>query len=79
MIKKITFFPILFITLLFSTQISAEVIVEVGSEPSCQYGYYDYKPYYCAPYGYYVLNGLSMAYLLVPAPGSRALVTFVVM
>ncbi|SPP32406.1 hypothetical protein ARAF_2569 [Arsenophonus endosymbiont of Aleurodicus floccissimus] len=31
MIKKITFFPILFITLLFSTQISAEVIVEVGS------------------------------------------------
>lgn len=53
MIKKITFFPVLFITLLFSIQISAEVIVEVGPEPACPYGYYDYKPYYCAPYGYY--------------------------
>jgi len=22
-------------------------------EPNCPYGYYDYAPYYCAPYGYY--------------------------
>jgi hypothetical protein len=25
----------------------------VGPEPVCSYGYYDYYPYACAPYGYY--------------------------
>ncbi|HEU0368992.1 MAG TPA: hypothetical protein VFR42_07280, partial [Candidatus Acidoferrum sp.] len=24
-----------------------------GSAPVCAYGYYDYYPYACAPYGYY--------------------------
>src|SRR5216684_1474934 len=27
--------------------------VQVGSEPGCPYGYYNYEPYSCAPYGYY--------------------------
>jgi hypothetical protein len=27
--------------------------VQVGSAPACPYGYYDYSPYQCAPYGYY--------------------------
>jgi hypothetical protein len=27
--------------------------VQVGPEPACPYGYYDYAPYDCAPYGYY--------------------------
>src|ERR1035437_10202089 len=27
--------------------------VEYGEPPVCQYGYYDYEPYECAPYGYY--------------------------
>ena len=27
--------------------------VNIGPEPSCAYGYYDYAPYRCAPYGYY--------------------------
>ena len=27
-----------------------QVIVE---QPACQYGYYDYEPYECAPYGFY--------------------------
>src|ERR1700676_5368766 len=31
----------------------AQVIVDVGAEPECPYGYYDYAPYACAPYGYY--------------------------
>ncbi len=38
----------------------AQVSVGVGFgqpnvivEPACQYGYYDYAPYGCAPYGYY--------------------------
>ncbi len=25
----------------------------VGHSPACSYGYYDYYPYACAPYGYY--------------------------
>ncbi len=25
----------------------------VGGAPACAYGYYDYYPYACAPYGYY--------------------------
>src|SRR5437879_9765519 len=27
--------------------------VYYGSAPACAYGYYDYYPYACAPYGYY--------------------------
>lgn len=27
--------------------------VQIGAEPACPYGYYDYAPYECAPYGYY--------------------------
>jgi len=27
--------------------------VQIGPEPACPYGYYDYAPYPCAPYGYY--------------------------
>jgi hypothetical protein len=27
--------------------------VDIGAAPVCPYGYYDYAPYACAPYGYY--------------------------
>jgi hypothetical protein len=27
--------------------------VNIGEAPVCPYGYYDYTPYNCAPYGYY--------------------------
>src|SRR6202048_3590605 len=27
--------------------------VGIGVPPVCSYGYYDYYPYACAPYGYY--------------------------
>lgn len=27
--------------------------INIGPEPVCPYGYYDYAPYNCAPYGYY--------------------------
>jgi hypothetical protein len=32
---------------------AAQVAVSVGVAPDCPYGYYDYAPYACAPYGYY--------------------------
>jgi hypothetical protein len=31
----------------------AQISVNIGPEPACPYGYYDYAPYSCAPYGYY--------------------------
>jgi hypothetical protein len=31
----------------------AQVSINIGPEPACPYGYYDYAPYNCAPYGYY--------------------------
>ena len=31
----------------------AQVTVDIGVAPVCPYGYYDYSPYDCAPYGYY--------------------------
>lgn len=31
----------------------AQVSVDIGVAPLCPYGYFDYAPYNCAPYGYY--------------------------
>lgn len=37
-----------------STQeIHAQIAVQIGPAPVCPYGYFDYPPYECAPYGYY--------------------------
>src|SRR5581483_8005158 len=30
-----------------------QIVVEVGVQPVCPYGYYGYAPYQCAPMGYY--------------------------
>jgi hypothetical protein len=34
-------------------QAQAQIDVDTPLEPMCPYGYYDYAPYACAPYGYY--------------------------
>jgi len=31
----------------------AQVMVSIGVPPVCAYGYYDYAPYACSPYGFY--------------------------
>src|SRR6267378_6022513 len=36
-----------------ASKAEAEVSIDIGAEPACPYGYYDYAPYACAPYGYY--------------------------
>ena len=41
----------LFFTATSKTQ--AQISIQIGPEPACPYGYYDYAPYPCAPYGYY--------------------------
>jgi hypothetical protein len=35
------------------SQAQISVGINVGAEPDCPYGYYDYAPYACSPYGYY--------------------------
>jgi hypothetical protein len=32
---------------------AAQVSVTIGAAPVCPYGYFNYSPYSCAPYGYY--------------------------
>src|ERR1700679_4077710 len=47
-------FSALIIALVSSVSVApARVSVNTGVAPVCPYGYYDYAPYYCAPYGYY--------------------------
>ena len=48
-------FSALAAALLLCSSASAQVSfgVNIGPAPICPYGYFDYPPYYCAPYGYY--------------------------
>jgi len=54
----------------------AQISVNIGVEPACPYGYYDYAPYRCAPYGYAPLmattarNGFMAVLSLAWVPGS---------
>ena|SRR3569623_1925146 len=52
--------PYLFLTLLFALFFAApvqpahaQISIQIGPAPACPYGYFDYPPYDCAPYGYY--------------------------
>ena len=38
-----------------TSAMKAQVEVGIGIAPICPYGYYDYAPYQCSPYGYYCL------------------------
>jgi hypothetical protein len=49
-------FAVLATSLLCGTPVApaqVEVGVNIGPAPVCPYGYFDYAPYDCAPYGYY--------------------------
>jgi hypothetical protein len=51
---KVLIFPALIAALLsIPSSAPAEVSISIGAAPVCPYGYYDYVPYSCAPYGYY--------------------------
>jgi hypothetical protein len=51
---KVLAFSALAIALLSSASLGpAQIAVGIGVEPVCPYGYFDYAPYDCAPYGYY--------------------------
>jgi hypothetical protein len=37
----------------YASAAPAQVSIDIGVAPVCPYGYFDYAPYDCAPYGYY--------------------------
>jgi hypothetical protein len=52
--SKFLTLPILIAALLsIPSSAAAQVAINIGAEPVCPYGYYDFAPYNCAPYGYY--------------------------
>ena len=54
-LRKRVIFSTLAAALLLSTSARPQVAVgvNIGPAPVCPYGYFDYPPYDCAPYGYY--------------------------
>jgi len=36
-----------------TTAATAQIEIGIGAAPYCPYGYFDYAPYQCSPYGYY--------------------------
>jgi hypothetical protein len=55
--KSLTFVALTFVLVCSSPKTpvahAAQVAVGIGIAPVCPYGYFDYTPYDCAPYGYY--------------------------
>jgi hypothetical protein len=36
-----------------NTRAAAQISISIGVAPACPYGYFNYAPYQCAPFGYY--------------------------
>jgi hypothetical protein len=55
--KGVTFLALAAVAVIFcaasTPKVEAQISFSIGVEPACPYGYYDYSPYGCAPYGYY--------------------------
>jgi hypothetical protein len=51
--KSLSFSALAAVLLSSATLTPAQVSVNIGVAPVCPYGYFDYAPYDCAPYGYY--------------------------
>jgi hypothetical protein len=56
----------LFAGLALAPMANAQLVVNIGVQPVCSYGYYGYAPYACAPMGYYgpgyFYNGIFLAW-----------------
>src|SRR5258708_38958703 len=53
-LKYLALVGVLMLPLVFAQPSHAQVAVGVGyGPPVCEWGYYGYYPYACAPYGYY--------------------------
>ena len=52
-IKTLLIATALFAGLALAPAANAQISIGIGIQPVCSYGYYDYAPYACAPYGFY--------------------------
>jgi len=52
-LKALLFTSALLAPLAFAPAGKTQVVVSIGQQPICSYGYYDYSPYTCAPVGFY--------------------------
>jgi hypothetical protein len=52
-LKSLAFFALTVALMTGVSTAPGQVSVSIGVEPVCPYGYFDYTPYACAPYGYY--------------------------
>ncbi len=50
---------------------SGQISVQIGAAPLCPYGYFDYPPYDCAPYGYYGPEWFSSGVFIGAGPWYR--------
>ena len=56
MMKYFAAFAVVFALSFFAAspaKAQVSVGINIGAAPVCSYGYFDYAPYNCAPYGYY--------------------------
>lgn len=51
--KSLTLSGLAVAVLSCATIAPAQISINIGAAPVCPYGYFDYTPYDCAPYGYY--------------------------
>lgn len=49
----------------------AQVGIAIGLAPNCPYGYFDYAPYSCSPYGYYGPDWFSGGLFIGAGPWFR--------
>ncbi len=52
-LKALAFFALAATMLSGFSGAPAQVSISIGAAPICPYGYYDFSPYNCSPYGYY--------------------------
>ena len=52
-LKSLAFSAITAALLSAGTAAPAQIGISIGAAPICPYGYFDYAPYDCSPYGYY--------------------------
>jgi hypothetical protein len=55
---------------------SAQISISIGVAPACPYGYYNYAPYQCAPFGYYGPQWFTGGVFLGAGPWFRGPVGF---
>jgi hypothetical protein len=48
-LKTILSITVMFAGMAFAPVASAQVMINIGIPPTCEYGYYDYAPYACSP------------------------------